>query len=142
MLSPVWFEWHDGGINVWVRRWRRQGQHIVQRDPRVTFVVANQDWPYKGFELRGEATVSADDFYGVLRRTAPRYSGAEEAERMVSTYRAGRRDPGRPGTTARLGLRGRGLGRAAVGPPRPRTRPRLAASAATASSTRVSMSRL
>ena len=97
MLSPVWWEWHDGGFNVWAEGWDNgKIKHIV-RDPRVSFVVANQEWPYKGLEIRTEATVSTDDFYGVLRRTAQRYSGDEEAERMVSSYAEGvviRMEPG------------------------------------------------
>ena len=89
LLSPVWWEWRSGGFNVWADSWENgKVKHIV-RDPRVTFVVANQEWPYKGFEVRADATVSGDDFYGVLRRTATRYSGEAEAERMVSTYQPG-----------------------------------------------------
>ena len=89
MLSPVWFEWYEGG----------KVAH-VQRDPRVTVVVANSEWPYKGFELRGEATVSTepDDFYGALRRTALRYSGPEAAERMVAEYAPGAVIRVEPGT--------------------------------------------
>jgi PPOX class probable F420-dependent enzyme len=91
MLSPVWFEWHEGGINIWVPTIEGGKVGHIRRDPRVTVVVANQDWPYKGFELRGEATVStvAADFYDVLRRTALRYDGPEAAERMVSSYPPG-----------------------------------------------------
>ena len=89
MLSPVWFEWRDGGINIWVPTVEGGKVGHVQRDPRVTVVVNNQEWPYKGFEIRGEATVSADDFYGVLRRTALRYDGPEAAERMVASYAPG-----------------------------------------------------
>ena len=91
MLSPVWFEWFEGGINVWVPTIEGGKVSHVRRDPRVTVVVANQEWPYKGFELRGEATVSTepDDFYGALRRTALRYDGPEAAERMVSSYAPG-----------------------------------------------------
>ena len=91
MLSPVWFEWFEGGINVWVPTPEGGKVGHVRRDPRVTVVVANQDWPYKGFELRGEATVSTipADFYDVLRRTALRYDGPEAAERMVSSYAPG-----------------------------------------------------
>lgn len=91
MLSPVWFEWFEGGINVWVPTIEGGKVSHVQRDPRVTIVVANHDWPYKGFELRGDATVSTepDDFYGVLHRTGLRYSGPEAADRMVSTYAPG-----------------------------------------------------
>ena len=89
MLSPVWFEWRDGGINMWVPTPEGGKVAHVQRDPRVTVVVANSEWPYKGFEIRGEATVSGDDFYDVLRRTALRYDGPEAAERMVSSYAPG-----------------------------------------------------
>lgn len=91
MLSPVWFEWFEGGINVWVPTIEGGKVGHVRRDPRVTLVVANHDWPYKGFELRGEATISTvpDDFYGALRRTGLRYEGPEAAERMVAEYRPG-----------------------------------------------------
>ena len=86
MLSPVWFEWRHSGINIWVPTPEGGKVAHVQRDPRVTVVVANHEWPYKGFEIRGDATVSGDDFYGVLRRTALRYDGPEAAERMVASY--------------------------------------------------------
>jgi PPOX class probable F420-dependent enzyme len=91
MLSPVWFEWFDGGIDIWVPTPDGGKVGHVRRDPRVTVVVANQTWPYKGFELRGEATISTEpsDFYGVLGRTALRYSGPEAAERMVASYAPG-----------------------------------------------------
>ena len=91
MLSPVWFEWYEAGINVWVPTVEGGKVGHVQRDPRVTVVVNNHDWPYKGFELRGEAKVSLEpaDFYGALRRTALRYDGPEAAERMVASYAPG-----------------------------------------------------
>ena len=89
MLSPVWFEWWEGGINIWVPTAEGGKVGHIQRDPRVTVVVNNQEWPYKGFELRGEATVSAEPFYDVLRRTALRYDGPEAAERMVASYAPG-----------------------------------------------------
>ena len=51
----------------------------------MSFVVANSEWPYKGLEVRGEATITTDDFYGVLGRTARRYMGADAEERMVAS---------------------------------------------------------
>ena len=91
MLSPVWFEWRDAGINIWVPSGDGGKAAHVRRDPRVSVVVYNQDWPYKGFEIRGEATIvtDADTFYGVLGRTAMRYDGPEAAERMVAGYPPG-----------------------------------------------------
>jgi PPOX class probable F420-dependent enzyme len=91
MLSPVWFEWYEGGIDMWVPTPEGGKVGHIQRDPRVTVVVANQTWPYKGFEIRGDATISTEpaDFYDVLRRTALRYDGPEAAERMVASYAPG-----------------------------------------------------
>jgi PPOX class probable F420-dependent enzyme len=91
MLSPVWFEWFENGINIWVPTIEGGKVSHVQRDPRVTVVVNNHDWPYKGFELRGNATVSLEPqvFFDVLRRTALRYDGPEAADRMVASYAPG-----------------------------------------------------
>lgn len=99
MLSPVWFEWFEGGIHVWVPASSGGKANHVARDPRVTVVVANTEWPYRGFELRGEATVLThpEAFYGAVRRTAVRYEGPEEAERMVASMPPGvviRLEPG------------------------------------------------
>ena len=89
MLSPVWFEWRDGGFNVWATSPDEGKIRHIARDPRVSIVVANSEWPYKGLEVRGNAVVSGDGFYDVLRRTAERYLGKESAERMVGSYGPG-----------------------------------------------------
>ena len=77
MLSPVWFEWYQGGIDIWVPTIEGGKVAHVQRDPRVTVVVANSEWPYKGFELRGEATVSTEP--GCKRLVAYQIAGDSEA---------------------------------------------------------------
>jgi PPOX class probable F420-dependent enzyme len=89
MLSPVWWEWRDDRFAIWVDAETDRKVRHLRRDPRATFVVANQTWPYKGFEVRGVATITTDDFYGVLRRTAERFDSPEEAQRMVETYAPG-----------------------------------------------------
>ena len=89
LLSPVWFDWHEGGINVWAESMENGKVRHIVRDPRVTIVVANSEWPYKGLEIRSRATVSPEGFYDVLRRTGQRYMGDESAKRMVSTYPPG-----------------------------------------------------
>ena len=88
LLSPVWFEWRDGGFNVWVDSDANGKVRHVRRDPRATIVVASQDEPYRGLEVRGEATIVPDGetFYAVLGRTAERYYGAERGARMVAGY--------------------------------------------------------
>ena len=90
LLSPVWFDWHDGGFSIWADSESGKVGHI-RRDPRVSFVVANAEWPYRGLEIRGIATLStdADAFFRAVGRTARRYMGAEAEKRMVETTPAG-----------------------------------------------------
>jgi len=38
MLSPVWFEWREGGINVWVDPPESGKVRHVKRDPRASIV--------------------------------------------------------------------------------------------------------
>ena len=115
MLSPVWFEWYQGGIDIWVPTVEGGKVGHVQRDPRVTVVVANSEWPYKGFELRGEATVSTepDDFYGALRRTGLALLGSRGGGPDGRRVRARRGHPRGAWHSPSVGLRGRGLTRSA-----------------------------
>ena len=89
LLSPVWFEWRDGRIGLWAHSTEDGKVRHIVRDPRVSIVVANSDWPYKGIEVRGTATVSGEGFYEILERTATRYLGEESAARMLATYQPG-----------------------------------------------------
>jgi PPOX class probable F420-dependent enzyme len=97
MLSPVWFEWRDGGFNVWASPGDKGKVGHIQRDPRVSIVVANSDWPYKGIEVRGEATLGddADAFFGVLGRTAKRYFGDDAGAAFAASFT-------RPGVVIRI----------------------------------------
>ena len=88
LLSPVWFDWRDGAFSIWADTDSGKVRHI-QRDPRVSFVVANSEWPYKGLEVRGNATISPDGFFDVVGRTARRYMGPEAEDRMVKTTAPG-----------------------------------------------------
>ena len=117
MLSPVWFEWREGGMNIWVPTESGGKVAHIRRDPRVSVVVSTSVWPYRGLELRGLASVSTDPdvFYGAVHRTAVRYEGIEEADRMVRTMPPGatlRNEPGvvRAGDYAEPGERGSVVG--------------------------------
>jgi PPOX class probable F420-dependent enzyme len=89
MLSPVWFEWRDRGITVWAHGETDGKVRHIRRDPRVSVVIANQDWPYKGLEVRGEAKVSEEGFFDAVRRTGDRYLGEGAGERMASSMTQG-----------------------------------------------------
>jgi PPOX class probable F420-dependent enzyme len=91
LLSPVWFEWRDGGFNVWVGGAEEGKARHIAADPRASIVVAEQTLPYRGVEAAGHATLSKDGFHDVVRRTAARYYGPDKADAFAAGYeRSGR----------------------------------------------------
>ncbi len=70
LLSPVWFDWSDGGFSIWADSASGKVRHI-ERDPRVSFVVANDEWPYRGLEVRGNATISDNQGQGTITDDDP-----------------------------------------------------------------------
>ena len=71
MLSPIWYIWEDGGFTLGMAAGDGKLKHIA-REPRVTIVVADEAFPYRGFELRGVARM-LDVPYG------PRSGGSRAA---------------------------------------------------------------
>ena len=82
LLSPLWFIWEDGGFTICFAADDGKLKHI-ERDPRVTIVVAEDVLPYRGFELRGTARPLDVPYGAVIRRIATRYIGATAA---AATY--------------------------------------------------------
>jgi PPOX class probable F420-dependent enzyme len=80
LLSPVWHEWRDGAFLVTVEADDGKLRH-VQRDPRVTIVVAESEPPYRGLEIRGIAEVQRLPYGTTIRRIGRRYIGSA-ADRM------------------------------------------------------------
>ena len=105
MLSPIWYIWEDGGFTLGVAAGDGKLKHIA-REPRVTIVVADEAFPYRGFELRGVARML--DVPVRSRDPADR-----EPLRRRGRIRLLRRRPGRDRRAdrarrhARLGLRRR-----------------------------------
>lgn len=89
LLSPVWWEWRHGGINIWVDTLEDRKVAHLRRDPRTTFVVSNDRRPYLGFEIRGEARIASDDFVGVVERVTGRFRGLEEGARRAASVPPG-----------------------------------------------------
>ena len=92
LLSPVWFEWREGGFNVAIGRDDVKARHL-RRDPRASVVVAEAEPPMRGLELRGSARLMPQS-PEVDRRIVERYVAAAE----VDEYLAGLP----PGTLVRL----------------------------------------
>ena len=96
VLSPVWFEWWEGGFNVVV------GAHDVKsrslrRDPRASLVVAEAEPPMRGIEIRTLAKLSPNRA-DVDRRIALRYLMPAAVDSFLASTGEGtmiRLDPGR-----------------------------------------------
>ena len=95
LLSPVWFEWQGGTFNVWVGGANEGKARHVAADPRASLVIHEQTLPYRGVEVSGRATLSEDGFFDVVRRTAARYYGPDQADGFVSMF-------SKPGLVIRL----------------------------------------
>ena len=92
LLSPVWFEWREGGFNIAIGRNDVKARPL-RRDPRASVVVAEAEPPMRGLEIRGSARLMPQS-PEVDRRIVERYVAAAE----VDEYLAGLP----PGTLVRL----------------------------------------
>jgi len=79
LLSPIWFVWEDGGFTVAMAAGDGKLKHLA-RDSRVTIVVSEDDFPYRGFEVRGTAQLLDIPYGPTVRRIATRYVGEQGAD--------------------------------------------------------------
>jgi PPOX class probable F420-dependent enzyme len=83
-LSPVWFEWRDGGFNVVVGASDVKSRHL-RRDPRVALTVYENEPPYRGVEIRAEARLILEGAAEADRRMAVRYLGRERGDAYLAS---------------------------------------------------------
>ena len=91
-LSPVWFEWREGGFNIAIGLNDVKARHL-RRDPRASVVVAEAESPLRGLEVRGLAQLMPQD-PDVDRRIVERYVPAPEVDDYIASLP--------PGTLVRL----------------------------------------
>jgi PPOX class probable F420-dependent enzyme len=84
LLSPVWHRWRDDGFEIWVGGNDVKVRHL-RRDPRATVLVAESDLPYRGVEIRGEASFVDRDVPASALEIATRYVGEERAADFVGS---------------------------------------------------------
>lgn len=95
LLSPVWFEWSDGGFNIVVGRKDVKAQHL-RRDARASVAVYENDMPLRGLEVRGTARMFTEGLHELRQRIYHHYMGeapkspdeSEIAVRIEGTIRA------------------------------------------------------
>jgi PPOX class probable F420-dependent enzyme len=76
LLSPVWFEWADGGFNIAIGRSDVKAQH-VRRDARASVAVYENDLPLRGLELRGSARLFTEGLHELRQRIWHHYLGSK-----------------------------------------------------------------
>lgn len=87
LMSPVWHEWTDGGFTVVAVRDDVKVRH-VERDPNVSICLAEDAPPYRGVEVRGEATLvhaGRETAAATMRRIAVRYLGTARGEEFSAS---------------------------------------------------------
>jgi len=85
LLSPVWHEWSDGGFSVFTDETDVKVRHL-ERDPRAAIEVFESELPYRGIEVRCEATIDRSPDPDVLRRIGSRYVTADQVEAYVDDH--------------------------------------------------------
>lgn len=74
LLSPVWFEWRDGGFEMIVGRDDVKARHL-HRDPRAGVVLYDSRPPYPGIEVRGRGELLTEGISELRRSIWQRYTG-------------------------------------------------------------------
>ena len=75
LVSPVWFRFADGLFEVVIAEGDVKLRHLA-RDPRAILVVFESVPPFRGIEVRGEATLVEGDIGEARATIAARYLGA------------------------------------------------------------------
>src|SRR2546421_4068626 len=74
LTSPVWFRWTGRAFEVVIAGDDVKLRHL-ERDPRCALVIFETVAPFRGVEVRGEATLKRCDVTGIRRSIAGRYLG-------------------------------------------------------------------
>ena len=85
-LAPVWHEWANGGFTVVIDGNDAKIQNL-RRDPRVSVVVAEDEPPYRGIEVRGVAKFVETAAGPKLRQLAERYLKNRDVDAYLDRMR-------------------------------------------------------
>ena len=81
--SPVWFRWTGEAFEVVVALGDVKLRHLAG-DPRCSLVIFEAVAPFRGVEVRGEATSTRCDVTEIRRSIAGRYLGHADGERFAA----------------------------------------------------------
>lgn len=85
LLTPVWHLFRDGSFYFQIPGGDRKIR-MLERDPRVSLIVAEDDQPYRAIEATGRARSSSDGYDEVGRAIVRRYVEAHDPGADVADY--------------------------------------------------------
>jgi PPOX class probable F420-dependent enzyme len=95
LTSPVWFRWTGEAFEVVIARGDVKLRHL-EHDPRCGLVIFETVAPFRGVDVRGEATLVECDVTALRRSIAGRYLGDVAGARFAAQR------TGKPGVLLRL----------------------------------------
>lgn len=88
-VSPVWFRWADGGLEVVIAEGDVKLRHLA-RDPRCILLVFETVPPFRGIEVRGEPELVERDVTVERIAVAARYLGEAGGRRFAAKRKSAR----------------------------------------------------
>jgi PPOX class probable F420-dependent enzyme len=85
LLTPVWHLFKQGVFYFQIPGGDRKIA-MLQRDPRCSLLVAENEHPYRAIEARGEGRMSTDDYQDLGMEIVRRYIEAYDPRAKVSDY--------------------------------------------------------
>jgi Pyridoxamine 5'-phosphate oxidase len=84
-LTPVWHLFKRGSFYISLPRGDRK-LTMLERDPRCSLLVAENEHPYRAIEARGEGLVSTDDYLELGTAIVRRYVEAHDPGAKTADY--------------------------------------------------------
>ena len=85
LLTPVWHLFKQGSFYFQVPGGDRKIA-MLERDPRCTVLVAEDERPYRGIEVTGEGRMSTDDYPELGAEIVGRYVEAHDPRATTADY--------------------------------------------------------
>src|SRR5437868_14692293 len=85
LLTPIWHLFKDGAFHIQIPGGDRK-IGMLERDPRCSILVAENEHPYRAIEANGEGRVSSADYAMLGLEIVRRYVGAYDPTANPADY--------------------------------------------------------
>jgi hypothetical protein len=78
LLTPVWHRWRGGRFTFQIA--------MLERDPRISLLIAENEFPYRAIEVTGTARLSRDRYAEIGAEINDRYIQAYDPDSTAAAY--------------------------------------------------------